>query len=116
MGIEEEEKRRAPPHRCRGRPETDASTDADGRGVSMRMGEPSPCGWTARLPPWDLVQPHLPKPPDSKGLEEEHFDRAIVRAFAVSGQDPNTARQDPSERRKHSSAHPNQFQGFVRQP
>ena len=37
MGIEEEEKHATPPHRCRGRPGTDASTDADGRGVSMRM-------------------------------------------------------------------------------
>ena len=33
------------PQRCRERPGTDASTDADGRGVSMRMEEAPPCGW-----------------------------------------------------------------------
>ena len=43
-GSAKEEKRSTPPQRCRGRPGTDASTDADGRGISMRM-EESPPVW-----------------------------------------------------------------------
>ena len=71
MGIDKERKRTTPPHRCRGRPGTDESTDADGRGVSMRMEEPPPCGWTARrakrreAAPRQAVMPRRNPPSDT---------------------------------------------------
>ena len=87
MGIDKERKRTTPPHRCRGRPGTDASTDADGRGVSMRMDEPPPCGWAVgslSLPGRDAFQERIPS---SEGLKQG---RVTSRSFAA---------QPPAERR-----------------
>ena len=79
-------------NRCRGRPGTDASTDADGRGVSMRMEEPPPCGWTARRAkrreavPRQAVMPRRNPPGDTMITSPRPTDSSIPEVAFHKGE------------------------------